>query len=311
MQALCAVACVTLVAIVVMILMSFDSLEYQEMGLNYSWLSDTVENRAYTSGRYYLGVGNHFIKFPRVVRSIFFVQSMDVKAVQGMQGGSNAAQSAYSGPPLQSRTRDGLNVRLEVSFQYKLDMLKLYELFSTLGPNYEHTLVRMAIEQITISATNHAAHFFFTNRSTIGLEMHNELQNHFKLYAFSEVPFFQLRTVHLPGEFEEALRQTQVKQQEIQIAKLEQKTNSVSYQTTVLQAEQEINVMMNQAEAEAAAIKAANEAYCTQYETTQTKQADALKMLVQKSGWTSTELLEYMKIRAMREHPSEKTTIRI
>lgn len=287
---------VALAALVILFFLSFDTLEYQEMGLNYSWISETVENKPYMSGRYYLGLGNHFIKFPKMVKSVFFVDDLS---------------SDTQGPALQSRTKDGLNVRLEVSFQYRLRFRDVYKLYSTLGIMYERTFVRMAIEQLTTAATLHNAHFFFTNRTAISQEMHSMLDKHFRQHAFSEVPFFQLRTVHLPPEFEEAIKDTQVKQQEIQIATLEQKTKRVQFQTNVIKAEQAVKVMNNQADAEAASILAQNKAYCEQYKISQNLQSEALQKLMGAAGWDSKQLLEYLRIRAVREHPSDKTTIRL
>jgi len=245
-----------------------------------------------------LGPGNHFIKFPKTVKSVFFTDDL-------------SDRSNCQGPALQSRTNDGLNVRLEVSFQYRLKFADVFDLYSTLGKGYEQTFIRMAIEQLTTAATMHKANDFFTNRSTIGQEMHRMLDDHFNQHGFSEVPFFQLRTVHLPSEFEEAIKETQVKQQEIQIAQLEQKSNRVTYQTKVLEAEQAVKVMKNQAEAEAASIEAQNEAYCKQYQVTQHLQSEALKELKSSAGWDSGQLLQYLRVRAMREHPSDKTTIQL
>lgn len=290
------VVAVAAIALIVLFLCSFDTLEYQEMGLNYSWISETIEAKAYTSGRYYLGLGNHFIKFPKMVKSVFFLDDLTTET---------------QGPALQSRTRDGLNVRLEVSFQYRIKFNEVYKMYTTLGPNYQQTFIRMAIEQLTTAATMHNAHFFFSNRTTISAEMHKMIDSHFQQHGFAEIPFFQLRTVHLPTEFEDAIKETQVKQQEIQIATLEQKTKRVTFQTKVLQAEQAVKVMQNQASAEAASIMAQNDAYCKQYRITQTLQSQALKELMTASGWTSKQLLEYMRIRAVRDHPSEKTTIRM
>eukprot|EP00931_Biecheleriopsis_adriatica_P088891 TRINITY_DN63118_c0_g1_i1.p2 TRINITY_DN63118_c0_g1~~TRINITY_DN63118_c0_g1_i1.p2 ORF type:complete len:297 (+),score=70.11 TRINITY_DN63118_c0_g1_i1:70-960(+) len=296
MQAYVYVLVVAGAALAILFFASFQTLEYQEYGLNYSWISETVEQKPYTGGRYYLGIGNHFIKFPRMVKSVLF---------------SDDYADKKEGPALQSRTKDGLNVRLEVSFQYRLIFDKVYDLYFTLGADYEPIFLRMAIEQLSIAATEHNAHFFFTNRSMIGAEMHDKLNNHFQAHAFAEVPFFQLRTVHLPNDFEEALKETQVKQQDIQIASLEQKTKTVTFKTRVLQAEQDVHVVVNQGEAEAAAILAANKAYCKQFEVTQDLQTSALSKLVRASGWNSGQLLDYMRVRALRGHPSNRSMIRM
>lgn len=289
------VAVVAAISLAVLFFFSFDTLEYQEYGLNFSRISETVERKPYTSGRYYLGIANHFIRFPRMVNSVLF---------------SDEDAGAKQGPALQSRTRDGLNVRLEVSFQYRLKFEKVYDLYSTLGKDYEPTFLRMAIEQLATAATDHSAHFFFTNRTAISAVMHQRLNDHFQERAFSEVPFFQLRTVHLPHDFEEAIRETQVKQQDIQIATLEQKTKTVTFKTRVLQAEQDVKVLVNQAEAEAASIKATNKAYCKQYKVTQDLQTSAFSQLAKTSDWNAAQLLHYMRIRALRNHPSDKSMVR-
>lgn len=293
---LASTAAVAVASLVALFGFSFDSLEYQEIGLNYSFLSETVEKLAYNSGRYYLGLGNRFIKFPRTVKSVFFIDDIS----EGKQG-----------PALQSRTKDGLNVRLEVSFQYKLKVDELYDLYSTLGVHYQKTFVRMAVEQLTTSATLHNAHFFFTNRTAISQEMHTRLDNHFREHAFAEIPFFQLRTVHLPDLFEDAIRETQVQQQDIQIAKLEQKTKEVTFETSVLKAEQQVKVMANEADGEASSITLQNKAYCEQYQITQDLQSQAMQKVMANSGWDADTLLDYMQIRAVRDHPSENTMIRL
>lgn len=282
--------------LVVLFCLSFGSLEYQEIGLNYSWINEVVEQEPYKGGRYYLGLGNHFIKFPRTVKSVFFIDDIS----EGVQG-----------PALTSRTKDGLNVRLEVSFQYKLIFDELYHLYATLGTGYQDTFIRMAMEQLSTASTEHEAHFFFTNRTAVSEEMHHRLNSHFRKHAFAEVPFFQLRTVHLPVDFENSIRETQVKQQDIQIAHLEQQTKRVTYKTQVLKAEQAVKALKNKADAEAKSIELNNNAYCKQYTLTQRLQADALKKVGKASGWTGDELLEYVRIRAVRDHPSNHTVISI
>jgi len=301
-EAFCGVFVIAAIAAIIGFLYAFDSLEYQEMGLNYGWISEQIEPNPYSSGRHFVGPGNHFIKFPKMVKTIYFISDY---------GSSGRGRDSYVGPPLQSRTRDGLNIQLEVSFQYRLKFDTLYDMYTTLGPQYEHNLVRMAIETLTVATTKHNAHFFFNNRSVISVEMHEGMKAHFASHGFSEVPFFQLRGVHLPKEFEDAIQESQDKQQDITIASLEQKTNRVSYQTEVLQAEQAVKVKMNQAEGEVASIIAQNEAFCKQYQFTQEKQAEALEQLQKTSGWNGRQLLDYLKVRAVREHPSTKTTINL
>lgn len=283
-----------------LLILSFDTLEYQQIGLNYSWLSQAIENKTYHHGRRYIGITNNFIKFPRMVRSMYFVA--DNRKTPGAD--------QFQGPSLHSRTNDGLDVTLEVSLQYQLKPEGLFDLYTTLGAEYQTTLVRMAIEQITTSSTKFTAQEFFTDRTVISEKIHSELQTHFETRAYSKVPFFQLRTVHLPTDFETAIRTTQVKQQEIEIAKWEQHAQNVTFQTKVLQSKKAVEVLFHNADAQAQSIHVANEAYCNQYTLTQELQATALKDIVAKSGWNQTQLLDYLRIRAVRQHPSSNTFVR-
>jgi regulator of protease activity HflC (stomatin/prohibitin superfamily) len=286
------------VTLFILCCLSFDTLEYQEIGINYSWISETIEDRTYGAGRYYIGIGNHFIKFPRVVNNMYF-------------GDEISQGTVVNGPALQSRTQDGLTVGIEVSFQYKLKVDGLYQMYQTFGEDYTLILLRMAIEQLTTATTKHNAHDFFTNRTGLSTEMHAALDQHFRKHGYSEVPFFQLRTVRLPKDFEDSIQDTQVKEQEIKVARAQQDQNRINYETTLLQAAQNVRVLYQQAAAQSAAIYAQNNAYCRQYQLTQSLQAEALSKVASDVGWNPEELLEYLRIRAVREHPSEKTTVRI
>lgn len=277
-----------------LLMASFDTLEYQELGLRYSWISETIEQSTYRSGRYYLGLGNRFVKFPAMVRPIYF---------------EDHPSQPVQGPAVRSRTADGLNVLLEISFQYKLIPEQLYELYSTLGGDYEKIFVRIAVEQLTSAATFYDANSFFVNRTVIGPEMHEHLRTHFRDHVFADVPFFQLRSVHLPTAFEDAIQETQVKQQDIQIAEAEQQSKKVQFGTKVIQAEQQVKVLKNQADAEAKRVLLNNDAFCKQYLLTQEKQVMALKAVMKESDWSGDQLLDYLAIRAIRDHPADKMTI--
>lgn len=299
------VIAVSALTMLVLFFLSFDSLEYTEIGLCYRWISQTLDARSFNSGIYYLGFSNSFIKFPKMVQAIYF--SDDILSTASGWGQT----ASFVGPSMQSRTEDGLVVHIEVSFQYRLKPDRLYDMYSHLGPGYEAILIRSAIEQIATTATEFEAGSFFTNRTAISLAMHREMQEHFKIHDFFEIPFFQLRTVSLPDDFEDAIRLTQVRNQEIQIAKFEQKAAEVTYETRVLQAERAVQVMTNEAQAEVAAIFAQNWAYCDQYNITQTLQMQGFNDIKWKSGWSTQQLLDFIRIRAVRDHSSEMTTIRL
>ena len=97
------------------LLMSFSSLEFNEYGLEYSTISKSVKKIIqrylkvkqvdpfpYSGGIHFLGVGHHFVIYPKTVQTIEF-----------------STEKGANGFPISSRTSDGLEVTLEISFQYK------------------------------------------------------------------------------------------------------------------------------------------------------------------------------------------------
>ena len=61
-----------------------------------------MNSQPFIGGIHFLGVGHSFIKYPKTVQTIEFSQDRNA-----------------NGPVIQSRTQDGLEVSLEISFQYK------------------------------------------------------------------------------------------------------------------------------------------------------------------------------------------------
>lgn len=144
---ICAVSCITGI---VLLLLGFSSLEATEYGLDYSWLSKTISPIVKYNGLYFIGIGHSFIKFPRNVQTIEF--SKDKTANR---------------PAIESRTSDGLEVTLEISFQYGLQPEKLYSLYHQYGSNYMQVFQNVAIDVLTEEATGYTAYDFFMDRGKI------------------------------------------------------------------------------------------------------------------------------------------------
>ena len=106
---------VSALTLLILISSSFNSLEANEYGLDYSSLSKSVKTykskhtfstsknkigkKPYTSGIHFLGIGHRFIKFPKTVLNLEY---------------SNHEGADFG--PIKSRTSDGLEVVLEISF---------------------------------------------------------------------------------------------------------------------------------------------------------------------------------------------------
>ena len=50
-----------------MLILSFSSLDYNEVGLDYSYITKTISPKIYPAGIHFLGMGHQFITFPKTV----------------------------------------------------------------------------------------------------------------------------------------------------------------------------------------------------------------------------------------------------
>lgn len=290
------------IALAVVGFISFKTVEITEYGLNYSLVGRKAENRTYRSGLYMIGPVSYFVKFPSTVTTIQFSE-------KSMQSDLTSAEQGED--ELRSRTRDGLDVLIEISFQYQLMPEKLYDLYTTLGPypNYHNTFVRVAIDRLTESATKFSATEFFNDRTLIGKEMEALLKRDFAAFLYSNIFSFQLRSVGLPPPFEDAIQETEVQKQDLEVAEAEQKSQKVSMETQLMQATRRVKVIDNQAEAQAKTLLLNNDADITQYLAAQQWGADSYKAISADLGSNETALLAYMQARVLRDHPSDKSVI--
>eukprot|EP00440_Ansanella_granifera_P007799 gb/GFBE01008438.1/.p1 GENE.gb/GFBE01008438.1/~~gb/GFBE01008438.1/.p1 ORF type:complete len:313 (+),score=72.48 gb/GFBE01008438.1/:1-939(+) len=270
-------------------------LEPWEVGLDYNMVTQSVSEDAWGSGRHWIGVGHTFVRFPSTVITVQF--SHDV--------------ADSSGGPLRSRTSDGLEVSLEISFQYQIQRDSLYKMYTTFGPEYHDLFVKMGMDLLTVASTKHPARAFFVNRTMIGNMMEETLRGHFRTAAFVEVPLFQFQAVSLPQEFEAAIKETQVAEQKIKRMQAQQRMRIVEYETEVIQAQRYTKVRQQEATGIAESIALKNAAEIQSLNASQICAATAFERVLELFHGDTSELLKYMKVRAMRDHPSSHSILGI
>lgn len=285
-QALLVCLGVSLLVCVVLIYSAWDTLEPWEIGLDYNTILQSISPDAWSTGRHWLGLGHRFVKFPSTVITVQF---------------SHEAGAGTSGGPLRSRTYDGLEVSLEISFQYQLAKDSLYQMYTTFGPEYHNLFVKMGMDLLTVAATHHYARAFFVNRTMIGDRMEQSLRKHFREQAYVDVPLFQFQAVSLLGDFESAIKETQA----------QQKMRKVEFETEVIQAQRYVQVRSQQATAMAESIALKNSAAIQSLNATQLCAAAAFEKVLDIFGGDSNKMLKYMKVRAMRDHPAENSVLGI
>jgi regulator of protease activity HflC (stomatin/prohibitin superfamily) len=295
MKYICAGICgISFVTGAVLLICGFSSLEATEYGLDYSWISKTISPEVKENGLYFIGIGHSFIHFPKNLQTIEF--SNDRTAVR---------------KPIESRTSDGLEVTLEISFQYILLPEKLFELYNTFGPNYDKIFTNVAVDLLTEEATKYTAYDFFMDRGRIKTDFQLSLDKIFKDICFSNISFLQLRNVDLPNLFEQSIQESEVKKQDIQKANAELNKVTVEIDTRVKAAEFQKNVTINLAKGEAGAIQQENEAQVASLTQVQAAQGEAYKKLKENLGMTNTELLNYIKTKMVKNGHGQDMALNI
>jgi len=250
-QACAGIGVCTFFLLVFLIFTSMNTLEPTELGLKYDWWKETVEDNdgfAYSAGRSFFLTAK-FIKFPGVVQSIDF----------GSRSGSPPGASFWGSrgghrPAIKSRTKDGLGIEIECAMQYELLPKKVLDLYNTFGTDFEDFFEKVATSIIMSESTLYSSSEFFANRTVIAPLIGDTLLKVFNKRLFANVPLFQLNSVVLPTQFEEAIHQTQMVTQQIAVVEFQRARQEVEWQTEVLKAEQQLEVKLNIARAEASSI---------------------------------------------------------
>jgi len=242
------------------------------------------------------------VKFPSVVKTIQFSDSGMRADLQSDEIGEGT---------LKSRTSDGLDVALEISFQYQLLPEHLYELYVNLdeNPHFHNIFVRMAMGELTNLAVTFSATEFFTERTVISVAFYKALKKKFETELYASIFSFQLRSVHLPKAFEDAIQETEVMKQDKQVALAEQNATRIELETELMQAQRRVAVPGQAGDAAAKSTMLANTADIEQFTATLHKAADSYSEVENSLDGNPKEVLAYMEARVLRDHPSERSTV--
>lgn len=220
---------------------------YDSYALKMNVLDGSVESDTYENGFYWAGFFGDFVTFPRTIQTVAF----------------NPYDGATSGV-VKAITNDGLNLILDVSYQYQLHGDEIYDLFMEFTSRYLDVFVKVSRDVIRDVASNFTAIQFLTDRLVIGNAMETALHIAFQdIYA--DIISFQLTNIDLPNTFESALENVKVAEQQRQVALFEQEAAIIRAETLLID-------------------------------------ANATAELAISLGLNSTELLQYLWIQAIAEH---------
>jgi regulator of protease activity HflC (stomatin/prohibitin superfamily) len=209
---ICSIISLTALVTIILIACSLSVLNYNEVGLNYSNWFKVIEDKTYIHGIHFIGLGHAFHRYEISLSTIEF--SKDDEATL---------------PMIRCRNQDGLELDLEISLQYRVDKDQIYKIYTTYGDNEKTILMRVILDTISDTATQYTSNDFFTKRAIIQEKMKDDLKRDVLSKTFHEVVFFQLRSLSLPDAFENEIRNTEVKGQDINTADAELMRDTVKF----------------------------------------------------------------------------------
>ena len=267
------ITAIALCTILPIIAVSFESVGYNEYALKQHVLTKKIEDKVYEEGFYTTGPFYTFIKFPSTWTTIEFSEAND-----------------SSDSSIHTRTEDGLDLEVEISFQYRLVKGEILELYEEYGTDYEAYIINIARGSLRDVAGEYDALEFFYNRSIIAGAMINALVSKESVLRV-EMGEFQMRKIDLPDNFEKAIEDVEIAKQEIKIAEYQQQAAVIRAKTEIIEAQAQSNITIIEAEAMAKALN-----------ITLTAEGIALFELADTIGFNTTELLTFLWIRAIEEH---------
>ncbi|CAH6421358.1 SPFH/Band 7/PHB domain protein [uncultured virus] len=273
-------AFVAVLLTVVLIPVSIVVIENDEMALVYHNISKEFD-RGQTpleQGRYALQPGQHVFRFKRVY------------VLHQLTGEDHAVQCVSA---------DGLNLRLDITFQYRLQKDHLVDMFLEFGRGYEPVIVLRARAAILDSCGEWTATDFYYNRQAVQTDMLIAVDRNLEL-LYCDGGFLQLINVQFDTDFMNSLQNTQAAIQEISQALNERNQELIKAQTEVLRAQQWAAFTSTNANAEAQVVAAAAVAQAMSINTTLKAQTEAYSGITDALRLDGSGLINYIALQTMQ-----------
>lgn len=254
--------------------------ENDEVALVYNTISKSFDynQTPLQQGRYFLPIGTKLFKFKR---------TFQLKSLEGNDS-------------VDCVTRDGLEVNLEVTFQYRIKQDKLTSLFLLTGEDFENLIELQTLAAIRDTCGKWTSSDFYYQRQQVQDDIGQSVDTNLNT-IYCDGGFLQLVNVKFDQSFVSAIQQVQVSSQDIIQALNERAQVITQAQTVLLQAEQTANIILIKARAEAQVriIQANNEAQSIN--ATMSSQKTAFYSLKQTLNMGTNALIDYVRLQSYQK----------
>lgn len=262
---------IVLLTSVILFAVSFDTIEPTEIGLLYNSINVKVEEETYGNGRYFVGLGKKFIKFPLTLILIDF-----------------------NGPTaLRAWSKEGQLVTIDLNIEYKLNRTGLHDLWRKYDEDYNSRLRNKAVQAIKKITIQYEAVDFFEKRDEIGYRIEQSVKEKFAEENL-RVWIVNMRKITLPFEFEQKIIDKVVEEQNLQIAKNKADIVLVQAKISVITGDGDAQVNEILQFAEAAADQIQQDALSIGKRDFRQAESDAYKSFAQTLDLGREDILRYL-----------------
>lgn len=314
---ICCVCCCCFWTIftVVAIPLSFKSLEQGKFALQLSWTSQQIsEDVVVEPGMKFVGLGNMLVEYPSTFQTMYFAYGINPSC--NREDDENCWELVRA--PVRARSSDGLEMRVSISYQWKLEPRSLKPLYGILGRDfYIDEIVRFARAAIVRACTRFTAESYFTNRTQITDEMLtiilDEMDQPEKNLIFL-IKGLQLREVDLPDEFDKEIASTREQTQEIEVATADREKQRIAMDRQMQVAGHTVEQELQFARGEASRTLEVNDAIVQQMLNVQRFEAMANARILEilaEDPEPYERLFDLMTLGALKDHESGRLLARM
>lgn len=223
-----------------------------------------------------LGEGVHFVT--PLIDNVFLYDARlrEITLSRVGEDGSSADES------IRARSKEGLDIGVDVTVQFRLKRDEAARLHSQLGPNYISTVVRPQVRSKVRDAIGqfNAADLISTQRQAVEASVTQELREIFERNHL-ELDSVLLRELRIPESVAKAIEEKQTAEQQVAVERNRLQQANIAAQRKVVEAEGEAKANVARAEGESRALKLRGEALKANPEIIQLTVAEKLSPGVQ------------------------------
>jgi regulator of protease activity HflC (stomatin/prohibitin superfamily) len=289
---LCCGACSSVLFIVAFIMLC-PAYILQVHRLHYGLLKNTISgqvelNKVYTPGRYYVGFWYEFILFPQYLNTIEFSNDKPEVGVKHLSA-------------LRSRDKEGKQIWLDISVQYRLEQKNIGKLYKQYQMQYEDVFISELRDVLMKTGNNFNVAEIWTDYSKPVQAMKAACDTALKA-RYAECWGLQVWGVRLEDVYEDQLVKTQVRKQAQKTAAAKSTHENARAETEVLLADYRRDITVVEADGTAKKFKIERNATAVAEKMLTDAKADVLQIIrstVKPSGvreMKGEELTTYVKL---------------